>query len=138
MLKLKKTLTPEQQHVSDIFKRLCMAYGVNKNAGLERHLSLSNSFCTNTINRGSIPFQLIHQTSLAKNLSFDYLLNGTLHEGTRDFDVIKDGLLKGLSVLAMNGFIKGDTHNSDVLRKLADIQLEYINKEIELKKTTTD
>lgn len=129
-----KKLTPEQQHVSDIFSRLRDAYGVNKNAALERHLSLSNSFCTNTINRGSIPWQLIHQASLATNLSFDYLLNGT--DGANDLDLVavENGLLKSLSVLAGSGFIKGDSNNIDALRKLAKIQCEYVEKEFAIQK----
>ncbi|WP_405598953.1 MULTISPECIES: helix-turn-helix domain-containing protein [unclassified Pseudoalteromonas] len=128
---LGKTLTAEQQQVSDIFKRLREAYGVNKNAALERHLSLSNSFCTNTINRGSIPYQLIHQACLATNFSFDYLLNGT---DDLNFIAIENGLLKSLSVLAGSGFIKGDSNNIDALRKIAKIQCEYVEKEFAIQK----
>ncbi|WP_064435769.1 helix-turn-helix domain-containing protein [Pseudoalteromonas neustonica] len=128
---LGKTLTAEQQQVSDIFKRLRDAYGVNKNAALERHLSLSNSFCTNTINRGSIPYQLIHQTCLATNFSFDYLLNGT---DDLDLVTIENGLLKSLSALAGSGFIKGDNNNVGALRKLAKIQCEYVEKEFAIQK----
>ncbi|TMO02896.1 helix-turn-helix domain-containing protein [Pseudoalteromonas sp. S558] len=134
----KKKLTAEQQRVSDIFKRLCAAYGVKKNAALERHLSLSNSFCTNAISRGAVPYQLIDKTCQAMNINFDYLLNGASsdNKAISDFETIavNNGLIKSLQVLSMNGFIKGGGDDPETLRKLAKIQFEYVEKEFELQK----
>ena len=130
----KENLTTEQQRVSDIFSRLCAAYGVKKNAALERHLSLSNSFCSNAIKRGAVPYQLIDKTCQATNLSFDYLLNGQNPTHTIDFKLLNNALLKSLHVLSMNGFIKGRGESTSALQKLADTQCDYVQKEIDLQK----
>ena len=67
----KKALTPEQQTVHDIINRVCWAHGVKNKAALERKIALSDSWCTNTIKRGSTPYALEDLEQLAKKQAAD-------------------------------------------------------------------
>lgn len=128
-----KQLTAQQQHVKDVFRRVCLAYQLNNNAELERHLGLSTSFCTARINRASLPYEVIDQTCRKTGISFDQLLYGTPVKQIdgNDLLVIKNGLIKSLLELKGGGFInKADT--PDDIENLAKIQAASIEHELNL------
>lgn len=129
----KKRLTDEQSRVSQVFDRLCYVYGVKNNAALERHLGLSNAFCTSRIKRGSLPFDLIYTAAIEKNISFEQLLFG---EPMRQVDgndllIIKQGILKSLlKIKASDLMAKAKT--GDDLESIAKIQAESVESELTL------
>ena len=128
----KKTLTPEQKAVHDIINRVCWAQGVKNKAALERKLSLSDSWCTNTIRRGSIPYALLDQTARETRISIDHLLYGTPIKQINPNDLlhIKHGLVKSLRELSEQGFINKVTCLEDLeqlaKKQAADIEHELI------------
>ena len=128
---LKKTLNKEQQSVKNIIERICFAYGVNSNAALERKLQLSDSWCTNTIKRGSIPYAVLDQTARDTKISFDHLLYGTpmRQVDANDLLYIKQGLIKSLRELNEQGFINKASSLED-LEQLAKKQAGDIEHEL--------
>ncbi|MBB1291001.1 MULTISPECIES: hypothetical protein [unclassified Pseudoalteromonas] len=127
----KKALTPEQQTVHDIINRVCWAHGVKNKAALERKIALSDSWCTNTIKRGSIPYALIDQTAQATSISFDHLLYGSPMSqlDPNDLLYIKQGLIKSLRELNEQGFINKASSLED-LEQLAKKQAADIEHEL--------
>ena len=65
-----QTLSTEQQHVSDIFKRICTLCKVQNYAELERHLSLTSGFCEQSIEVAAVPYELIDNVAKASEVSF--------------------------------------------------------------------
>ncbi len=128
-----KQLNAHQQHVKDVFKRVCLAYQLNNNAELERHLGLSTSFCTARINRASLPYEVIDQACRDTGISFDQLLYGTPMNQVdgNDLLIIKNGLIKGLLELKSSGFISKAETPAD-LENLAKIQAASIENELNL------
>lgn len=128
---LKKTLNKEQQSVKKIIERICFAQGVNSNAALERKLQLSDSWCTNTIKRGSIPYAVLDQTARDTKISIDHLLYGTpiRHVDANDLLYIKQGIIKSLRELNEQGFINKASSLED-LEQLAKKQAADIEHEL--------
>ncbi len=130
------TLSTEQQHVSDIFKRLCTLCQVKNNTELEQHLSLELGFCEQSIKSALVPYQLIDKTAKTAQVSFDSLLNGypldTLTLDGAVLQAVNNGIIKSIKKLSMAGLIKGENHTHEALRQLADIQLKQIVQELKI------
>lgn len=128
---LKKQLTPEQQNVQNILDRVCGAWGVKNKAGLAKTLNLSDSWCTHTIKRGSIPYALLDQTARKTGISIDHLLYGTpaTQLDPNDLLYIKHGLIKSLRELSEQGFINKANSLED-LEQLAKKQAADIEQEL--------
>ena len=131
-----QTLSAEQQHVSDIFMRLCKLCEVQNNDELEQHLSLKPGFCVQSIKLASVPYQLIDKVAKATQVSFDSLLNGYEHK-TLALDgplleAVISGIIKSIKKLSIAGLIKGDNQTQEALSQLAEIQLEQIEKELKI------
>lgn len=129
----KKALTTDQQTVHDIINRVCWAHSVKNKAGLERKLSLSDSWCTNTIKRGSIPYALLDQTARETKISIDHLLYGAPMSqlDPNDLLYIKQGLIKSLRELNEQGFINKASSLED-LEQLAKKQAADIEHELQI------
>lgn len=131
-----QSLSTEQQHVSNIFKRLCAEYNVQNNAELEHHLSLQSGFSEHCIFSATIPYSLIDKTSKATHVSFDYLLNGqnqhTVQLSNHQLKAIKNGIIKSIKKMSMAGLIKGENHNQETLGELAEIHVEQIENELKI------
>lgn len=131
-----QTLSTEQQHVSDIFKRICTLCKVQNYAELESHLSLTSGFCEQSIEVAAVPYELIDNVAKASEVSFDSLLNGSEQTiVTLDgalLQAVSNGIIKSIKKLSMAGLIKGDNHTHEALSQLADIQLKQIKNELKI------
>lgn len=131
-----QTLSTEQQHVSDIFMRLCTLCQVQNNLELEQHLSLQLGFCEQSIKLATVPYELIDKLAKASEVSFDSLLNGS-NQTTAALDgpvlqAVSNGIIKSIKKLSMAGLIKGENQTQEALSQLADIQLKQIAKELKI------
>jgi hypothetical protein len=131
-----QTLSTEQQHVSDIFMRLCTLCQVQNNLELEQHLSLQLGFCEQSIELATVPYELIDKLAKASEVSFDSLLNGS-NQTTAVLDgpvlqAVSNGIIKSIKKLSMAGLIKGENQTQEALSQLADIQLKQIAKELKI------
>lgn len=131
-----QTLSAKQQHVSDIFKRLCMLCQVQNNAELERHLSLTSGFCEQNIDLATVPYELIDRVAKTAQVSFDSLLNGndqsTIALEGPVLKAVSNGIIKSIKKLSMAGLIKGENQTQEALSQLAEIQLKQIEKELKI------
>lgn len=131
-----QTLSTEQQHVSDIFMRLCTLCQVQNNLELEQYLSLQRGFCEQSIELATVPYELIDEVAKASEVSFDSLLNGN-NQTTATLDgpvleAVSNGIIKSIKKLSMAGLIKGENQTQEALSQLADIQLKQIAKELKI------
>lgn len=131
-----QTLSTEQQHVSDIFMRLCTLCQVQNILELEQHLSLQRGFCEQSIELAAVPYELIDKVAKASEVSFDSLLNGN-NQTTATLDgpvleAVSNGIIKSIKKLSMAGLIKGENQTQEALSQLADIQLKQIAKELKI------
>ena len=129
--KLKKQLTDEQKHVTQVFDRLCYVYGVQNNAALERHLGLSNAYCTARIKRASVPFELIYNAAIEKQTSYEQILFGTPMKQVdgNDLLTIKQGILKSLLKIK-SGELISKAKTTEDLEDIAKIQAESVENEL--------
>lgn len=127
----KKQLTTEQAHVRKVFERLCNVYQVPNNAALERHLGLSDAFCSTRIKRASLPFEQIYQAAIEQQVSIDQLILGepVKHVDGNDLLIIKQGVLLSLHQLKASGIINKAQNNED-LERIAKLVSESIENQL--------
>jgi hypothetical protein len=115
----KKALDATQQAVSDIFDRIRAVYNLKTNAELERHFGLSAAYCSTTIKRGSVPFDLADRACREHNLSLDFVIYGIIPRQVdgNDLLAIKNGIRNAFYDMKDAGFISGDESMLDLFVK---------------------
>lgn len=115
-LDLRKDLTESQHSIHLIFKRIRELYGFGSNAKMLEHFNLSESFCSQNIGRGSIPWKLVDSVSQEKNTSLDYLVHGIKVTPLVQFEKYELAVSKALFKAKMYNVLKSDKE-IDILKE---------------------
>ena len=125
---LRKDLTEEQYSIHLIFERIRGLYGFSSNKKMLDHFELSESFCSQNIGRGAIPWKLVDTVSQDKGVSLDYLVRGIKVTPLVDFEQYELAVRKGLFRAKILNIIKTDkevnTIAEMVLTSIGDIKPE--------------
>lgn len=110
IFKKKKALDATQQAVDDLFGRIRAVYNLKTNADLERYFGLSSAYCSTTIKRGTVPFDLVDRVCREKNQSLDWLVYGIIPRQVdgNDLLAIKSGIRNAFYDMKDAGYISGD------------------------------
>lgn len=129
-LALRKDLTESQEHIHLIFKRIRELYGFGSNAKMLEHFNLSESFCSQSIGRGSIPWKLIDSVSQEKNISLDYLVYGVKVTPLVTFEKYELAISKALFKAKLFNVLKSEKE-AEMLKSLILSAIGEIEPDLE-------